>query len=101
RIIESPDNIGYWSAIKWVLDNAGQMTGRSYRYIYIIESDLCHTDLKPLGACERFLDNHPQTACVRTQEFSVRRRWRYDKEKTFLPFQKRRSLISLRNLVTG
>lgn len=101
RIIQSTQNIGYWTAIKWVLENAPQIMGRDYKYIYIVESDLYHTDLKALAECEKFLDETPDAACVRTQEFSVRWRWRFDKGLQFLPFHMARSEIRLLNLATN
>ncbi|OIN85850.1 MAG: hypothetical protein AUJ12_07900 [Alphaproteobacteria bacterium CG1_02_46_17] len=101
KIIQSAENIGYWTAIKWVLENAPQVMGRSYKYIYMVESDLYHTDLKALAECEKFLDACPDASCVRTQEFSVRWRWRFDKGLQFLPFHVTRSEIRLLNLVTN
>jgi hypothetical protein len=96
----SEENHGYWSAIKWVLDNVGSFIADSLDFIYIIESDLVNGDLAPLGECERFLEATPQASSVRTQEFSVRNRWRYDKRLSFLPFHVWRSQVSLRNAVT-
>ncbi|MEK7802229.1 MAG: glycosyltransferase [Pseudomonadota bacterium] len=101
HVVRAPQNVGYWSAIKWVLENATQLMGRPYKYIYIVESDLYHTDLCALAECAKFLDENPDAACVRTQEFSVRGRWRYDKALNFLPFHITRSEIRLKNLVTG
>lgn len=101
RIIKSAENVGYWSAIKWVLENRTQIFGRDFKYIYLVESDLYHTDLRPLGACEAFLDATPAASCVRTQEFSVRHRWRYSKRLGFLPFHVTRSEIHLINAVDG
>lgn len=101
RVIRSPQNVGYWSAIKWVLNNARDLMGRTYKYIYIVESDLYHTDLRALADCEKFLDDNEDAACVRTQEFSVRSRWRFDKALQFLPFHVGRSEIRLQNLVTN
>ena len=101
HIIQSPENIGYWTAIKWVLQNARNITGKAYKYIYMVESDLYHSDLKALSLCEQFLDRNPQASCVRTQEFSVRNRWRFDKALKFLPFHVTRSEITLKNLATN
>lgn len=100
-IIRSPENLGYWTAIKYVLENARHLMGREYKYIYIIESDLYHTDLCALSSCESFLEKYQNTACVRTQEFSVSQRWRFDKALKFLPFHVTRSEIRLQNLVTN
>jgi hypothetical protein len=100
KIIESPENIGYWTAIKWVLDNHQEVMNKTYDYIYMIESDLIHTDLHALAECERFLEENSQASCVRTQEFSVRWNWRYNKKLKFLPFRKMRSIVHMHNDVT-
>lgn len=101
HIIQSPENIGYWSAIKWVLENAQNVTGRPYKYIYMVESDLYHKDFKALEVCKEFLDRNNEASCVRTQEFSVRYKWRFDKALKYLPFHVARSEITLKNLATG
>lgn len=100
-VCRSAENLGYWSAIKWVLDNRRQLGGKPHDYLYIVESELYHRDLAPLGECERFLAAEPRASGVRTQEFSVRARWRYDKRLRFLPFHVERSHVSLANAVTG
>ncbi|MFA7275261.1 MAG: hypothetical protein WC043_00480 [Pseudobdellovibrionaceae bacterium] len=100
RVIQSSQNVGYWSAIKWVMEHAEELMGRSYKYIYMVESDLYHVDMRALGECEKFLDENADAACVRTQEFSVRQRWRFDKKFRFLPFRKMRSLVHMHNDVT-
>ncbi|MCZ8313248.1 MAG: hypothetical protein O9320_20585 [Magnetospirillum sp.] len=97
----SERNIGYWSAIDWVLRNRDSLGGRGKKYLYIVESDLWHDSLLPLAECEAFLDLENSAVGVRTQEFSVRGRWRYDKGLSHVPFRKRRSLIHLVNQATG
>lgn len=94
-------NIGFWAAIKWVLDNLARLNPGTFDFIYIIESDLIHTDLSKLGKCESMLDQFDEISSVRTQEFSVKQRWRYDKKLRFLPFHIERSEVSLRNVVTN
>lgn len=101
RYVLSPDNIGYWSAIEWVLAHHESVFHRPFEFLYIIESDLLHSDLRRLGACESFLRREPRAAGVRTQEFSVRWRWRFDKQFHRLPFHVTRSEVSLHNAVTG
>jgi hypothetical protein len=101
RICASEENLGYWSAAKWVLDHLSELASFSCDFLYTIESDLIHADLAPLGMCERFLDSEPTASSVRTQEFSVRFRWRFDKRLRFLPFHVERSQVSLRNAVTN
>lgn len=97
RLVESAVNLGYWSAIYWILNE----DSLKKKYIYIIESDLIHSSLEEIVEVKKFLDANPDIHCVRTQEFSVRFRWLFDKKLKFLPFHKTRSEISLRNYVTG
>lgn len=97
KLVESPNNLGYWSAIYWVLNQKSIIK----RYIYIIESDLIHLSLQELKEIKRFLDENPEINCVRTQEFSVRLKWKFNKKLKFLPFHNTRSEISLRNIATG
>jgi len=101
HICRSERNIGYWSAIDWVLKNRESLGGAGKKYLYIVESDLWHDTLLPLADCETFLDTENKAVGVRTQEFSVRGRWRYDKGLSHVPFRKRRSLIHLVNQATG
>ena len=101
RVCQSGENLGYWSAVKWVLDHLNELAPFPCDFIYVIESDLVHSDFSALAACEDFLDAEPEASSVRTQEFSVRHRWRFDKRLQFLPFHVERSQVSLRNVVTG
>lgn len=94
-------NIGYWSAIKWVLDNRRTLFDRDFANLYLVESDLYHDDLNALAKCEAFLANEPRASGVRTQEFSVRWRWRFNKSLRRLPMHVSRSQVSLVNAVTG
>jgi hypothetical protein len=100
-LCKSARNVGYWSAIKWVLDRRTELFDRAFEYLYIVESDLLHRDLAALSACEEFLRRESTAGCVRTQEFSVRWRWRYDKRLRWLPFHVQRSAIQMHNAVTG
>ena len=77
------------------------MFDREFDYLYLVESDLYHRDLSSLAACEAFLASEPRASGVRTQEFSVRWRWRYSKRLRSLPFHVVRSQVSLTNAVTG
>lgn len=101
RVCQSSHNIGYWSAIKWVLDHLNELTSFNCDFIYIIESDLIHSDFSALAECELFLNAESKASSVRTQEFSVRHRWRYNKRLRLLPFHVERSQVSLKNVVTG
>lgn len=100
-ICRSAENVGYWSAINWVLEHVGELTDFECRYVYVIESDLEHSALRPLALCERFLADHAEASSVRTQEFSVAARWRYNKSLKWLPFHVVRSQVSLRNAVNN
>jgi hypothetical protein len=94
-------NIGYWSAINWVLRHHEGIMNRTYDFLYIVESDLVHYDMERLADCERFLTDHSDIGAVRTQEFSVRWRWLYDKRAAFLPFARRHSLVVQYDAATG
>jgi len=99
--VRSDRNVGYWSAVNWVLGHAGPLMGRLYDYIYIIESDLIHRDMQRLGDAERFLVEHADVGGIRTQAFSVRWRAFFDKGNRFLPFARRDAWVMLTNQVTG
>jgi hypothetical protein len=101
KVAYSNKNIGYWSAINWVINNHLNIYKRSYEYIYIIESDLYHYDLMALKECELFLDQNPDIGSVRTQEFSVRLKFLYDKKYAWLPLPKNNSVVSQRNAITN
>jgi hypothetical protein len=94
-------NVGYWTAIHWALANHERLLGRSFEFLYIIESDLFHYDIERLADCESFLLEHPDVGAVRTQEFSVRWRWLYDKRLAALPFVRRHSMVVQYDATTG
>lgn len=94
-------NIGYWSAINWVINRRAELFNHEFTYLYIVESDHFVIDLSDLSECEEFLKSEPRASGVRTQEFSVRWRWRYDKRLRMLPFYKARSAVQMCNAVTG
>lgn len=54
-----------------------------------------------LTGCPTSFDVAVSALRLRTQEFSVRWRWRFDKRLHWLPFHVTRSEVSLRNAVTG
>lgn len=74
--LAASENRGYWSAIRWILDNA-DLSG--YEYIHIIESDHLYYDFKRIAEAERFLDAHPEVGSVRLQEYSVKNQHWYNK----------------------
>jgi hypothetical protein len=47
------------------------------------------------------MDFNPKIKCTRVQEFSVRKRIMYSKEAKYLPFRRKRSIISLRDHVSN
>lgn len=94
-------NLGYWGILYWALfSRFSPLSNLNTEYIYIIESDHIHYDLARLNIAISVLDKYKDVASARVQEFSVRFRALYAKEYKFLPFRKRRSLVSLRNAVT-
>lgn len=98
--IQMKENIGYWSAVAYFLKFLCQKVDYP-NYVYIVESDNIHYNLSKLDNARRLLQDMPSIASVRAQEFSVRCRWLYGKEKRLMFFRKKRSLVSLRNLATG
>ena len=98
-ICQSKKNLGLWSAINWVLLNYENIFKREFEYLYLIESDCLHSNFKKLSECERFLDKNKNFYCVRTQEFDVFQRWRFDKQLRYFPFYKKRSAINLSNAI--
>lgn len=101
KLIKSDRNVGYWSAINWVLRHYKKIMGRDYDYIYIIESDLIHRDMKRLDYCEDFLINNPNVGGIRTQNFSVKFKVFYNKKYHWIPFVNKSSLVSQKNPITG
>jgi len=101
--VESSVNLGLWSAVNWILENYENRFGRKHQYIYIVESDLVHKALTPIVNFPSFLTKYSKYSMVRTEEFSVCARWRYDKRLSFLPypFHQEFSAISLFNQVDG
>ena len=71
-------NLGYWSAIRWALDNVDTS---GYEYIHIIESDHYYYDLPSIALAENFLDEHPEVGAVRLQEYSVAQQHLYNKSR--------------------
>jgi hypothetical protein len=82
NVYQSRVNLGYWSALNWCLENYQTLLNRQYKYVYIIESDLIHTDdaFSKIKTCEDFLDKYDFIGFVRTEEFSVKNRHLYDKD---------------------
>jgi hypothetical protein len=76
NIYVSDKNIGYWSAIKWWLDNI-----QTKKYTYIIESDMMHYNFKKIYDCKEYLDANCDIGSVRLHEYSVVDKHLYDKEK--------------------
>lgn len=94
-------NIGYWSAIYWVLQNYQRLLNRSYKYIYIMESDCLQYDVHKLAGCEQWLDNNPNAGAVRCQEYSRRLWFLFDKRFKRLPFHKTNSAVAHYNGATN
>lgn len=81
NVYQSKTNIGLWSAIHWCLKNYQSLMKRDYKYLYIIESDLIHSNdtLKKLETCESFLESNSEVGFIRTEEFLVSQRHLFDK----------------------
>jgi len=99
RVYVSETNLGYWGALYWILQKIPLETQSNL--IYIIESDIEHVTLKPLNELVVFLRNYQEVKSVRTQNFNVKLKWLYDKEKRWLPFHNVESEISLKNAISA
>jgi hypothetical protein len=85
----SPTNIGYWSAIHWVLQNSERLLGRRFAYVHPLESDLIVYGTENLSRGVEFLADYPEIATVRTQEFELAHKRRYFKGSFGFMKQKR------------
>ncbi len=95
-----PENLGYWGALQWAMDNAEAVFGRRFAFIHPIESDLTLFNLERLGEGVAFLKARQDIDTVRTQEFSVGSKSRYLKN-SWHPFKVRRSRVADYNGVTN
>jgi hypothetical protein len=98
-IFSARNNRGLWSAIHWVLRNESRIYTNPHKYLHIIESDLFVKTLVPLMEISTKLDKFSNLHMARTQEFSVRCSWRFNKKYSFLPYPLhiRRSQVDLKN----
>ena len=99
HVFSTKNNRGLWSAIHWVLRNESRIYTNPHKYLHIIESDLFVKTLVPLIEISNTLDKFVNLHMARTQEFSVRYSWRFNKKYSFLPypFHIRRSQVDLKN----
>jgi len=93
------ENLGLWSALYWLLNNDMNIYQHKYRYIHIVESDMFINELRPLILLSKVMDQFSYLHMVRTQEFSIKNAWRFDKKYSFLPspLHNKRSEVDLRN----
>lgn len=93
------ENRGLWSALYWLLKNELSIFQNKHRYIHLVESDMFIKDLVPLTKLPQAMDQFPYLHMVRTQEFSIKNSWRFDKKYSFLPslLHNKRSEVDLRN----
>jgi len=98
-IFSAKNNLGLWSAIHWALRNESRIYTNPHKYLHIVESDLFIKTLVPLIEISNTLDKFSNLHMARTQEFSVRSSWRFNKKYSFLPypFHVRRSQVDLKN----
>lgn len=97
-VYEASVNLGYWSSIRWILDNV-DLTG--YEFIHIIESDcFYYGDMNRIGAVERYMQQHTDTSCVRLLEYTVAESHLYNKTLGRSDARKY-AWVSHRNAVSG
>ena len=92
-------NRGLWSALNWMLKNELSIFQYNHKYIHLVESDMFVNDLEPLIQLSQAMHQFPNIHMARTQEFSVKNAWRFDKKYNFLPFpfHNKRSEVDLMN----
>lgn len=93
------ENRGLWSALYWLLKNELSIFQDKHRYIHIVESDMFVKDLVPLAELSQVMDQTSYLHMTRTQEFSIKNSWFFDKKYSFLPplLHNKRSEVDLRN----
>ena len=79
NVYAADQNLGYWSALSWILDNANKIKNKEYKYVYIIESDHLHFALEKVEICENALEKFNHLGSIRTQEYSVAEQHLYNK----------------------
>ena len=94
------ENVGYWAALRWVMQNARDLMGREFAYIHPVESDFTLYQIERLAQARAFLASNQRFNTVRTQEFSVPWRFMYFKHR-WNPFRVQRSNVANTNVVTG
>lgn len=95
----SSENRGLWSALNWMLKNELNIFRYNHKYIHLVESDMFVNDFEPLIQLSQAMDQFSNIHMARTQEFSVKHAWRFDKKYNFLPFpfHNNRSEVDLMN----
>jgi hypothetical protein len=99
----SSENRGLWSALNWMLKNELNIFQYNHKYVHLVESDMFVNDLEPLIQLSQAMDQFSNIHMARTQEFSVKHAWRFDKKYNFLPFpfHNKRSEVDLMNTTDG
>lgn len=99
----SSENRGLWSALNWMLKNELNIFQYNHKYVHLVESDMFVNDLEPLIQLSQVMDQFSNIHMARTQEFSVKHAWLFDKKYNFLPFpfHNKRSEVDLMNTTDG
>ena len=84
-VIKCQKNFGYWSALNWVISFYLKNYQNSYKYIYVVESDIIHSQLNIVNEGVNLLNLTPNINHIRTQKFSRFNKIYYDKKFSFLP----------------
>ena len=97
------ENRGLWSAIYWIIKNELNIFQHNHKYIHLVESDMFVKDLAPLVQLSQVLDQFSNLHMARTQEFSIKNAWYFNKKYNFLPslFHNTRSEVDLKNTSDG
>lgn len=96
-VYAADDNLGYWSALNWLISNPSVVG--EHKYVYVIENDCVQYDTWKLSHCVSVLEAHPDLGGVRVQEYSVKDRHLYDKNNPTRG-SRRYAWVSHNNVIT-
>lgn len=84
HVYRCDQNVGYWTALWWVLQNYETVMGRGYEFIHIIEPDRMYYDAVKLTEIEEFLKLNADVGAVKCHLYDVRDWRKYCKPRVDL-----------------
>jgi hypothetical protein len=102
HVVGTQKNMGFWSALDWVLLNHKTVlnNGKDYKYVYIIESDMIHFALEKIEDCERVLNENKHVGSIKVQEYDVANSHLYNKTHQY-EHSRKYAWVHHINFVTG